>query len=398
MFAWYKTVSRLLYTSLIFIFIISPFSIEYVIAQYNDDDDYLHLGGALRYNFYLEDYGGEYNPNDVQFTFDTWRINVDARHSGVGINFEYRFYPAFNTHFIKQGWFEYDFTPNTQIQLGVTQVPFGNLQYNSHNWWFQGGYYVGLEDDHDMGVKLIHSRDNWNLQLAYFIQPEPSGPAAGEGSFGIGGPGRYSYDIIPVPGASNQEKNQFNIRYVYNFEHEEEFSSLFGLSFQYGGIYNSVLDNWGDRFAMAAHLDGNYRNINVLAQVSYYNNNAQFDDGSSADIVTMGAYGSPYDVAAEATLYSLGIAYSLDVNFGPVSNINFYNNYTFFDKTNSDFFDSHQNVLGALVTIGNIFAYFDIASGVNHPWLTNDFGIGLGPGIEDTRLNTRFNINIGYYF
>jgi len=185
----YKDVKRLLlYSGLLFLLCNNPLFIEYLTAQDNDDD-YLILGGALRYNFYLEDYGDDFSPNDVQFTLDTWRINIDARHSGIGLNFEYRFYPTFNTHFIKQGWFEYDFTPDTQIQLGVTQVPFGNLQYNSHNWWFQGGYYVGLEDDHDMGIKLIHQRNNWNLQLAYFIQPEPAGPASGEGTFGIGGSG-----------------------------------------------------------------------------------------------------------------------------------------------------------------------------------------------------------------
>jgi hypothetical protein len=409
----YKTAKVFLSVFIAAFVIVLPFFYESVWAQSNDDnDDYLNVGGALRFNFFLEDYDGDFNPNDFQATFDTWRINVNARHSGVGINFEYRFYPTFNTHFIKQGWFEYDFTPSTQIQLGVTQVPFGNLQYNSHNWWFQGGYYVGLEDDHDMGIKLIRDSDNWNLQLAYFFQPEPAGPAYGTASFGTGGPGRYSYDIIPITGnnpwdyvlgpdeipQSNQEKNQFNLRYVYDFQHEGGNNSLIGGSVQYGGIYNSAQDQYNGRIALAGHLDGNYGNFNVKAQIAYYDNDAINDEGQSVDYVYMAAYGDPYPVAASATLYSLGIAYSWDVEFGPVSNINFYNNYTLFDKSNDDFFNSHQNVLGALVTMGNIFAYFDIASGVNHPWLTSNFGTGLGQGQDDARLNTRFNINIGYYF
>jgi hypothetical protein len=74
----------------------------------------------------------------------------------VGIQCEYRWYPTFNTHFVKEGWFEYAFPDEWEVQLGVTRTPFGNLQYNSHNWWFQLPYYVGLEDDHDMGVKLSH--------------------------------------------------------------------------------------------------------------------------------------------------------------------------------------------------------------------------------------------------
>jgi hypothetical protein len=380
-------------------------------AQTDGEDDFLTIGGALRFNFYHTDYGGGTNPNDTQFTFDTWRINVLAQRSGVGLNFEYRFYPTFNTHFIKQGWLEYNFNPETQIQVGVTQVPFGNLQYNSHNWWFQGPYYVGLEDDHDMGFKLIHETGNWNIMAAYFIQPEPSGPAYGEASFGIGGPGRYSYDIIPITGnnawdyvlgpnetpQSNQEKNQFNLRTTYNFEHDAGNSEIGG-SIQYGGIYNIAQDETGSRTAFAAHLDGNYGNFNIKAQYTWLSHDVINDAGESVNFVYMGAYGDPYAVATEMSMYSLGIAYSWDVDFGPVSNLNFYNNYTLFDKRDEDFFNSHQNVLGVLASLGDVFIYFDIASGKNHPWLTSEFGTGMGQGVEDARVNTRFNINIGYYF
>ena len=375
------------------------------------EEDLLEIGGALRYNFYYTDYGSSYNPNDVQYTFDTWRINVRALRSGVGLQFEYRFYPTFNTHFVKEGWLDYRFSEHHEIQAGVTQVPFGNLQYNSHNWWFQGVYYVGLEDDHDMGLKWIYSKERSTLMLAYFVQPEPAGPAYGAASFGVGGPGRYSYDLIPVTGnnpwdyvlgendvpQSNQEKNQFNLRYTYLFGGEPA-TSLLGFSAQYGRIYNSVTNETSGRSAFAGHLDGTYGNFNIKAQVSYLDLDATNDQGESVDFVYMGAYGDPYPVASEMILYSLGIAYSLDVDFGPVSNLTFYDNYTFFDKTENSFYDSHQNVLGVLASMGEVFIYFDIASGLNHPWLTDSFGTGLGEGLEDPRLNTRFNINIGYYF
>lgn len=377
----------------------------------NNDKSSLEIGGALRFNFYHTDYQSSSDPNDTQFTFDTWRINVVAEKSNVGLNFEYRFYPTFNTHFIKQGWFYYTFSQQTELQAGVTQVPFGNLQYNSHNWWFQGGYYTGLEDDHDMGFKLIHKRGPSTIMAAYFVQPEPSGPAYGSASFGTGGPGRYSYDIIPITGnkpwdyvlnenetpQSNQEKNQFNLRYTYNLTSGGD-NTLLGTSFQVGSIYNSVLDESNRRLAFAAHLDGNYGNFNVKAQFSHMNMDVVNDDGIETDYLYMGAYGDPYRVARSMNLYSLGISYSLDVEWGPVSNLLFYNDYTYFDKQVENFNDSHQNVLGALATVGDMYIYFDIASGLNHPWLTNDFGTGLGSGLEDPRLNTRFNINFGYYF
>jgi hypothetical protein len=379
----------------------------------SDDESSLHVGGAVRYNIYMTDYESDMSQDSYQFTWDTWRINVVYETAGgIGLNFEYRFYPTFNTHFVKQGWLQYNFTEATQVQLGVTQVPFGNLMYNSHNWWFQAPYYVGLEDDFDMGIKLLHSAGNWNLAFAYFMQSEPSGPAYGAASFGTGGAGRYSYDIIPITGGSpwdyvlgpgetpqsNREINHFNARATYTMSHGDLGNTEIGFSGQYGSIYNSVLEQSEGSTAFAAHLDGYYGNFNVKAQFTHYDYAAVNDDGDEVEYVYMAAYGDPYPVAKEASIYTLGIAYSWNVDWGPVSNLQFYNNYSLVDKANSDFHDTHQNVLGFLLSAGNVFTYFDIAMGKNHPWLTDAFGVGLGSGLEDAEWNTRFNINIGYYF
>lgn len=103
----------------------------------DQQEDFLHVGGALRFNLLSTFYEGDRTPNSTQFTWDTWWVNIQASTDGVGLQFEYRFYPTFNTHFIKEGWLEYAFDEETEVQVGVTQSPFGNLQYNSHNWWFQ---------------------------------------------------------------------------------------------------------------------------------------------------------------------------------------------------------------------------------------------------------------------
>jgi len=51
-----------------------------------------------------------------------------------------------------------------------------------------------------------------------------------------------------------------------------------------------------------------------------------------------------------------------------------------------------------MVTAGNVYTYVDIARGKNQPWLTQNFGTGLAQGVNDAEWQTRFNINIGYYF
>ncbi len=384
-------------------------------AQSDEEEPSLHVGGAVRFNLLLNSYESDINAQDGQFTLDTWRINaVYDNPNGIGLNFEYRFYPTFGTHFIKQGWLQYDFSENVQGQLGITQVPFGNLQYNSHNWWFSLPYYVGLEDDHDMGLKLTKSTENWQWDFAYFFQAEPEGPVGGNGSFGTGGSGRYSYDVIPNGNTSLTERNQFNVRGAYQLGNSEV-----GASVQYGQLYNSVQDDFSGQYALALHADLNSGNFNIKPQFLYYSMDAINDAGNDVSTVAMGAYGIPYQVSTEAWIGTLGIAYSHDVDWGPITNLNFYNDFSYMQNTigegetlladgttltlDENFQSTIMNITGFLLSAGPVFTYFDIAQGVNQPWLTDNFGVGVGPGHEDLGIgdsdyNIRFNINIGFYF
>ena len=410
----FKTIKRTFLTIFILL-LISGLDME-AMAQSDEDESSLHVGGAVRYNMLLTSYESDIDANSSQFTWDTWRINVLYDNpGGIGLNFEYRFYPTFGTHFIKQGWLEYDFTENTQGQLGVTQVPFGNLQYNSNNWWFSLPYYVGLEDDHDMGIKFTRTSENWQWDFAYFFQPEPEGPSfGGESNFGVGGAGRYSYDVIPEGEASLTERNQFNIRGAYQLDNGE-----FGASLQYGQLYNTASDEFNGRYAAAVHADLNFGNFNVKPQFLFYGYDAFNDDGEEISTVFMGAYATPYEVSTEAWIATLGLSYSYDVDWGPITNINFYNDFSYMENTigegetllasgetldlQNNFESTIQNITGFLVSAGPVFTYFDIAQGVNQPWLTDNFGVGVGPGHEDLGIgdpeyNIRFNINIGFYF
>ena len=385
----------------------------------DEDEPSLHVGGAVRYNVLLSSYESDIDAGNSQFTWDTWRINVLYDNpGGIGLNFEYRFYPTFATHFIKQGWLDYSFNESTELQLGVTQVPFGNIQYNSNNWWFSLPYYVGLEDDHDMGLKLIKQTENMEWHVAYFFQAAPEGPVFGESNFGVGGSGRYSYDVIPEGNVSLTERNQFNIRGAYQLSNDMG-SGEVGASFQFGQLYNTVNDLFDSQYAFALHADYTMGRFNIKPQFLYYAMNADDDDGNELSTVYMGAYGIPYEVSTEAWIATLGVAYSYDVDWGPVTNINFYNDFSYMQNTvgegtttrandetltlDQNFQSTIQNITGFLVTAGPVYTYFDIAQGVNHPWLTDRFGVGVGPGHEDLGLgeseyNIRFNINIGYYF
>lgn len=383
-----------------------------------EKEDYVKFGGAVRFNIASKSWVD--NKTQPQATIDTWRLNVKARTKGVDLNFEYRFYPTFGTHFMKQGWLGYAFTDELYMKLGVSQVPFGITSYASHSWWFQAPYYVGLEDDYDMGIKFDISKfENLDLSVAYYRQAEPEGPIyGGDVTFGNSGSGRYSYDVVPTAGASIRELNQFNVRAAYHVNDNIEL----GLSGQFGSNYNSVIDEMGASYAYAAHVVANFGGLNFKGEYVGYNYNAKDDSGTELNTIAMGAYGIPYQVATQANMYVAGIAYTIPVEFGPISSIQPYIDYTYTDKVNKDFVDMQHLIPGFMVTAGNIYTYVDFAMGKNQPWLTSSFGTGLGQGqtysadatskyynadaalqgkpvsMEDLVWETRFNINIGYYF
>lgn len=396
------------------IFLIFSFS---ALAQTEEKKDGFKIGGAVRYNVLSTNYEGSAGKLNPQITWDTWRLNVDGSMSGIDLSFEYRFYPTFGTHFIHHGYLGYAFSEKVYMKLGVSQVPFGITKYASHSWWFQGAYYVGLEDDYDMGIKFDFTpAENVDLSLAYYRQAEPEGPKfGGDVTFGNAGPGRYSYDIVPGNGAfvnSNgetevttanlRELNQLNALLAWRFAKSWEA----GVSAQVGGIYNAVLDEAETATAFAAHLAGDFGKFNLKTEIIRYNYQAKSDDGQTLDVVQMGAYGYEYfggegytgGVAAKANLYVAGIAYSIPVEWGPIASIQPYIDYTLIDKDVDSFADTHHLIPGFLVSAGPVYTYVDYAMGKNQPWLTDSFGKGLGSGVDNADWNTRLNINVGYYF
>jgi hypothetical protein len=375
-------------------------------GQEEEKKDGFKFGGALRYNLLSKFYESSNSGLNPEFTWDTWRLNVDGSMGGIDLSFEYRFYPTFGTHFIHHGYMGYEFSDQVYMKLGVTQVPFGITTYASHSWWFQAPYYVGLEDDYDMGVHfLINPSEKLELSLAYFRQAEPEGPKfGGDVTVGQAGPGRYSYDIVPDAsmGSSNRELDQFNGRLAYMLDENWEI----GASLQAGRIYNSVQDDSKWSTAVAGHVVGNFGNFNLKAEYINYNYNAIGDEGQDLDVIQMGAYGYIYwggegytgGVATQADMYVAGLAYTIPVDLGPISSVQPYIDYTYVNKKKDEFYDTEHLIPGFLVSAGPVYMYVDYAMGKNQPWLTDDFGKGLGSGVEDAEWNKRFNINLGYYF
>lgn len=346
--------------------------------------DFVKIGGALRYNLYDKSWVDD--KTDPQLAWDTWRINVDAQVAGIDMSFEYRFYPADDSHFIHHGWLGYAFNDDLYMKLGVSQVPFGISKFASHSWWFQIPYYVGLEDDYDMGLKFDYTGiENLTLNIAYYHQPEPQG-ASNYSS-------RYSYDITPTATASVVEHGQFNLRAAYQLNDNIEL----GLSGQYGRNYNSVLQNSEVSTAFAGHLVADFGNFNFKGEYVNYNYGARDNLGNTLDKIQMSAYGYDYNIATRGSIYVAGLAYSINVDFGPVTNIQPYLDYSMINKSANGFETTQHFVPGFLITAGNVYTYVDYALGKNNAWL-GEWTNGLAEGSPTAKWESRFNINMGFYF
>lgn len=353
----------------------------------------LDVGGAIRFNYFYKDW--EDDPKIGDFDLDTVRINLDLEWKQLIGSAEYRYYRYEridrDTHFLHHGWLGWRFSEQNEVHLGVHQAPFGILPYASHNWFFQLPYYVGLEDDYDLGVKWIHKNGPWNLQFAYYNQDE--GDYVGDSHDSA----RYSYDPVIEDGAANEERHQFNLRAAYTFHPEETVTHELGLSLQGGLIPNRKTNRDGNHKAVALHLNSTWDRWNWMNQLIYYEYDLENPGGISDSYVTMGAYDYAYNAAAEAAIFTTGLSYTLPVSHPWIDSITFYDDFSYMYKLESGFEDTIQNVLGAAVASGNWYIYIDLAQGENHPWIGPVWTNALGSG-GDGDWHTRFNINIGFYF
>lgn len=341
-------------------------------------EDGLRIGGAVRFQYSYEDYDSGNRSRGGDIDFDTFRINVDGRINGLILSAEARYYDYMQV--IHHAWVGYDFTETLRGEAGITQVPFGNLPFNSHSFFFSSNFYLGLEDDYDAGIKLSWLAQPWDVRLGFFKNDERGG--------GGTGPERYSFDVIADnDGSAIGEANTLVGRVAYTFGAGGGAATQIGISAMGGQVHDNS-GKAGDYRAVAAHLNGDYGRWNLQLQATWY----EYDLDSGADRLVMGAYQATYGIPADAMTYTANLAYRLPVSWGPISALTFYfDNSLVTDKADGSK-DTVMNVLGLSLEAGPVLAYLDFVSARNQPFIG-------GTMTGDARdREQRLNLNIGYYF
>ncbi|WP_068691111.1 hypothetical protein [Culturomica massiliensis] len=347
-----------------------------------------HFGGALRFNYNFSDWNRGHRDRGGDFGYDVFLLHPTASYKKLLLDADFRFYStAFGGFMLKYGWIGYQFNPQNRIEVGLTRVPFGIQPSGAHNFFFQIAYYVGLEDDSDMGVKFVHTGEHWEYALAFFKNAEEllfSADAEVSDD-------RYGYDVA----GRNKEINQLNGQVFYKWG--ENVIQKSGVSAEFGLLYNLDTRNNGTHFAFALHHELYWKGLSLKAQATTYALYPKNAPGEDRTLITMTAYGAPYLVAAKANIYSLSLGYKFPIHWGPFKSLQIYNDFGWLQKWNDNYKNSFQNVSGCLLTAGPVQTYIDYALGKNQAWLGPDWN-GFGPGGGSDSWHARFNINIGYYF
>ena len=398
----------------------------------------VNFSGSLRFNALFRSYGEQADKTlgDGGFTFDTFRIGANGSYGGLIFDSELAVYPeSFGGVFLQKGWVGYEFSDARQVQVGVSQVPFGIQPYASSSWFFNSTYYVGLEDDYDAGIKAILSPGNWDIQGAYYMNAEQTDFFAGSNF------GRYSYDVVPVtsfpafgdegdandvngiggytvvPGGNSnrspiEEAHQFNLKAAYSFDHGDLGFTKVGVSGQRGQLKNLSTGDTDWHAAYAAHFQGRYGGFGAKLEFAQQELNPPLTDAertafnnqsgvsyNADDFVVMGAYNFPQRVAAKHTVYSSSVSYRIPVNTGPISQIKPYYDFSLVTKNVDAWNDNATHDIGFLTSAGPLFVYTDLNISKGHPF--NHPGANFASVMaenNDGEWRTAFNVNIGVYF
>jgi hypothetical protein len=375
------------------------------------------VGGAMRVNYIYGSYedsgsGPSRGGDGGNVELDTIRANLALDYQQWIGELEYRWYNGYN--FLHTGWLGYRFDDDSQVQVGVTRVPFGAGPYGvSQSWFFDQHYYMGLADDMDLGVKYVSQRGNWTLDLAYFVSSEGNWNGSSKDS------ARYSYDAVKwdsavepdgnvVGGPLNgyAERNQFNIRAIYAMDFDS-WSADIGTSLQYGQLDGKRADD-GHDWAAAVHMVSKFGNILLGAQVTRYLIDIDDDNALGTDeLIPFGAYDFAWPVATDTWIPAVSLSYRYETpRIGWLDYVRPYAEYSNIVKRDGDFNDSQLVTVGAAWANGGWYIYTEVAYSDGNLFVGDDDddysnifrGVGDFGANGNSKWNHRFNINFGYYF
>lgn len=332
-------------------------------------------GAAVRFNYGWRDYGPD--AGNGEFDLELLRASVSGQGDRWLYSAQYRWYENFDA--VHHAWVGLRWDDERDLRVGIQQVPFGLLPYASHSFWFGSGYYLGLEDDYDLGVVYRDARgaNAWH-----------AGVFAGD-EYGTGARfDRYSFDVATTAGLPYRERERVHAR-VARSTQWGDWSAEAGLSGFAGRVENRVTGRTHSHAALALHGQLERGPLSLQAQWAQY----RYDVPGQR--IALSAFEFPFEIAAEADVLTANVAWTFD-EAGGFDSITCYNDLSTTQVDGPGLRDSWQNVTGCSFSKGVMTTYVDWIAGRNM-WFIGGPGVGIDePGGD--RWRSRLNINIGFFF
>jgi hypothetical protein len=339
------------------------------------DEDGFELGAAIRFNLGWRDYGS--GSGNGRPELELLRLEARGRSGPLLFSSQYRWYDGFDAvHHAFLGW---SLAGDSDLRLGVQQVPFGLLPHASHSFWFGAGYYLGIEDDYDPGLVYRREDESTSLHLGMFTGDE----------YGTGARyARYSFDVATTPALPYRERERLHLRHARRLQRGTWDVEIGGSGFV-GRVENVETGQKHDHTAWAIHGQFDRGPWSLQAQWAWY----RYD--VPGERIALSAFRFPFEIAADAHVLTGNVAYTLPQS-GWFDSITCYNNLSTVRADGPTQAHSWQNVSGCSFGKGVMFTYVDWIAGRNM-WFIGGPGVGIDePGGD--RWRSRLNVNLGFYF
>lgn len=367
--------------------------------QSSSNGDPLTIGGGVVGEYQYKDYGN--NRPGGHFILDYFDLNVSGKtKNGFSYAADERFSTTnfANSNYLHYGWAAYNFGMNgeQQIKGGLFQEPFGMLTYGYQTFWGNLAYYAGFTDHQGAGLGYKYQSGAWRFDADFYKNDnfmQKSTYAAG----------------VPTSGYNNE--NTGNLRLAYTMNKGEPHYATFSISGKGGQLYLDGGNQYGNRWAASAAMNGHWGPwILQLQAVDYaYNVPKNATTGGKTpvtlprDAITAENYGFDYQMPAKGQIYAANVARDFKVNWGPFSKVELYDNYGYLDVGGNGRFEGaapgsasnptgniQMNAAGAEFVAGPVYIWADVLSGKNAALAFI--------GKNDGNWHTRFNLTLAYYF
>jgi hypothetical protein len=315
-----------------------------------------------------------------EFQFDSFRLWAQTEITDdFFASTQYRFYDGWRTiHHLFVG---YTFD-NSVFKIGQTWVPFG-IDWQTFDDWGNIAYYVGLQDDYDLGFTWSPKYGNLSLDFGLFKNQQLSSDS----------PERYDTDIYSgdvgdgdIITKQNSETNQINFRADYGIPISMLTWSI-GASVLYGQLYNSSIDELGSRLAYELHTEIRHNIFRFNLQGTFYDYQQKLPDGSTIDdynFINVSSWNFAYEIPSKANIISSSAAVDI---IG--ERLTAHVNYSYLWGGTSDA-DSYILTAGLSTFWKSFDAFLEVYHGKNDPQLSgNTSGYGRNGNSFDTRVDLR---------